>query len=349
MPSLPDAAHALRYAVAVTRLAHVHVLRIAGADARAALARLCAGAIRVRDGQLQHVLLLQEDGTPFADAFLLCDDEAFDLLYEGPGPEEMRAHAARHLPATCDVTLEDRSRTHAIVGLDGPFAWELVSRIAGAEVVGLPYLTFFKTDEYTCYRAGKTGEYGYGLVVARAACDALEQRLLTAGADLDAIAGTREALELAALENFFFNIHREGRAGLTPLELQLQWRVDGAGDGVGVAAVRARRSEGQRARVTTLRADARLAEGDAVRLGDAVIGRVLQAAWSPVAGAWIALALLDLPWAIPGLDALRVGDADAPARSVSPPVLNNKSLFVSAQMHAYATRDEIALPPLVRR
>ena len=42
------------------------------------------------------------------------------------------------------------------------------------------------------------------------------------------------------------------------------------------------------------------------------------------------------------------GGASVAARSVSPPTLNNRSLFVSPQLHSYATRSGIELPPLAR-
>lgn len=345
-----DATVALRHSVVVTPLTEMRALRFSGPDARRALERLCAGTIRVRDGQLQHILLLHDDATPFADGFLLCDDDRYELLYEGPDPEAMRAHVADHLPIECKIALEDRSTSHAIIGIDGPFAWELVSRLAGAEAVGLPYLTFFKTDAFCCFRAGRTGEYGYGLIVERDTAAALVQGLHAQGADLDVVPGTRDALELAALENFFFNIHREGQAELTPLELQLQWRVNRAGNGVGVAALNARRAAGIAQRVTTLLATGRMGGGDLVLRASTPIGRVLHASWSPSRREWVALALLDIGFAIPGLTKLRVraAEGEVQARTVTPPVLNNASLFVSAQMHSYATRGEIERPSLVR-
>lgn len=350
MPRRPDAAEALRTSVVVTRLDHVHVVRFTGADAARALNRLAAGVIRARDGQVQHVLLLNEDARCWADGFVLCDDEAYDLMYEGPTPAMMLAHIAAHVPQAWDVVVEDRSLSHALLGIDGPFAWELVSRLAGAEAVGLPYLTFFHADEFCCVRSGKTGEYGYSLLLPRGRVDALEARALAEGVALDAAPGTLEVLDLAALECFFFNIRSEGRADVTPIELQLQWRVSYDGDGVGLLTLRRHRGEGVTSRVTTLLAADRVAVGDAVQLHGSRVGTVLNAAWSRARKEWIALALLDLACAVPGVGAFNVIAAGGPvaARSVSPPILNNASLFVSPQMHSYATRAEIALPRLVR-
>ena len=350
MPRRSDAADALRASVVVTRLDHVHVVRLTGADAARALGRLAAGVIRARDGQVQHVLLLNERARCLADGFVLCDDEAFDLIYEGPTPAAMLTHIAAHLPQEWDVTVEDRSVSHALLGMDGPFAWELVSRIVGAEAVGLPYLTFFHAHEFCCIRSGKTGEYGYSLLLPRGGLDALEARALAEGASLDAAPGTLEVLDTGALECFFFNIRGEGRADVTPIELQLQWRVSYDGDGIGLPELRRHRSVGFASRVTTLLTSDRVAVGDEVRLHGACVGSVLNAGWSPSRKEWVALALLELACALPGIGAFKVSAAAGPvnARSVSPPTLNNASLFVSPQMHSYATRAEISLPRLVR-
>ena len=351
MPSRADPAVAIRESVVVTRLDHVHLLRIRGDDARAALDVLCAGIVRARDGQLQHVLLLDDDAHCFADAYLVADDEEYDLLVEGPTADALHAHLARHLLLGSDIEVEDRTVTHALLGLDGPYAWELVSRVAGAEAIGLPYLTFFHADEWTCYRAGKTGEFGYGLIVPREARDSLETLLLEKGEPLGVTRGTLDTLDQCALENFFFNVRREGREPVTPIELQLQWRVAYDKDAVGLDALRRHRAAGPSVRLTSLVAEREVAAGDEVRLDGAAVGRVVNAGWSVTRGDCVALALLDARWAHPGIETFTVSHAaDAvPARSVTPPVLNNRSLFVSPQLHAYATRAEVAMPPLARR
>jgi aminomethyltransferase len=341
---------ALRSSVVITRLDHVHAMSVHGADARRGLEFLCATSIRIRDGQLQHVLMMDEAAHCLADAFVLCDDEGFEVLYEGPSPGSMMAHIAQHLPFGWDVHISDRSESHRLIAIDGPFAWELLSRVVGPEVVGLPYRTFFHSDSRCCLRAGKTGEYGYVMLVSLGGQAALEAELWAGGADLDVAHGTVAALDVAALENFFFNIRQEGRARLSPLELQLQWRVQYAGDGVGLTALRQRRESGRTSRVTTVVAPELMCVGDDVTLDGSRVGTVLNAARSDSRGEWVALALLDLACAVPGIHGFRVANdaGETHARSVAPPVLNNRSIFVNPQMHSYATRGEIAMPGLAR-
>ncbi|MCP5067184.1 MAG: hypothetical protein GY946_11515, partial [bacterium] len=82
---------------------------------------------------------------------------------------------------------------------------------------------FFGEEDCYCFRAGKTGEYGYDLLVPHAQYDPLHDKLQDIGRAFDMQPVGLAALDQCALENWFFNIRREGQLGLTPLELQ-RWR-----------------------------------------------------------------------------------------------------------------------------
>ena len=56
MPPSADPAFAVRESVVVSRFEDVALVRFRGPEARDAVDRLCAGPLRVRDGQLQHLL-----------------------------------------------------------------------------------------------------------------------------------------------------------------------------------------------------------------------------------------------------------------------------------------------------
>lgn len=342
---------AIRASVALSRLDHVCHVRISGTRAYETLDHVAAGQLRVRDGQLLHTILLTDDAFPLADAYVGRDDEDFFLLAEGIEAGALVEHLRRHVPPGESVLVEDRSASHAIVAVDGPYAWELLGAAIDPEVIGLPYLTFYHREGLTCYRAGKTGEYGYGIIVRRDDADALVEHLRAVGSVFDLRDATLDALDHCALENWFFNIRREGRERVTPLELQLQWRVSYRKEYVGAAALRKRRAEGARQRLSCLLADSAIAVGDVVNLAGAPIGRVVNAGFSAARGEWVAQALLDVAWAHPGIHDLAVANArgSAVARTVSPPVLMNRSLSVSPQLHGYLTRHEHPGPPLVRR
>ena len=342
---------ALRTSAGVSRHDHVRLLRVTGDGAFDVIDRVTSAQLRVRDGQLLHTLMLTDEGHPMADVYVGRDDEEFFLLAEGPEAVELTAHIRSHVPAGADVIIEDRSSTHAILAVDGPYAWELLGAAVDPEIIGLPYLTFYHREGMTVFRAGKTGEYGYSMIVPRADSHALHARLLKAGALYDAREVSLDALDHCALENWFFNIRREGRAPVTPIELQLQWRVNYGKGFVGAEALRSRRAERPSERLTTLVADGPIGIGDAVRAEDARIGSIVNAAYSDIRGEWVALALLELRWASPGIAGLTIVGAagEVTARTVTPPLLMNRSLSVSPQLHSYLTRHDHPAPPLVRR
>jgi glycine cleavage system aminomethyltransferase T len=345
---LHDAVRAIRSSVAVSRLDHVRCVRLRGHGAYDALDRVCPADLYVRDGQILHGLLLEEDASLFADIYLACDDEEYLLLAEGPTQPDFVEYLRRHTADVADVEIVDLSEAYSLIGLNGPYAWELMGSVAGEETIGLPYLTFFHQEQWICCRVGKTGEYGYAIIVPAADAPAAYERCLHRGGNLDAVEADLDALDQCALENWFLNVRREGRQPVTPIELQLQWRVSYRKTYVGSDALARRRAEGSRERLTCLVADGAVQVGSDVVLDGRLVGRVVNAGYSPTRGKWVALALIDIAWAYPGIDALRVDGADGAvcARSVSPPVINNRSLYVSPQLHSYRTRDEFDFPPL---
>src|SRR4051812_30520265 len=283
---MKDAVHALRHSVGLSRLDHVHYLAVTGPRAYEAVDCLVSGLLRVRDGQLMHTLLLTDDARPFADVYVARNDEECLLLAEGPSREELLAHVQRHLPSDGSARLEDRSASHAIIGVDGPYAWELLGATLDPEVIGLPFLTFYHHRQWLCYRAGKTGEYGYGVIGPRDDIDQLEQRMRTTGQAYDLVNVGLDALDQCALENWFFNIRREGREDVTPIELQLQWRVSYKKDFTGSAALRQRRLAGAATRLTCLIADDSVAIGDSAMICDTHAGSLVNTGYSDVRQGW---------------------------------------------------------------
>ena len=346
----PEDVAAVREAVALSRLDHVAYVRVRGESAYPALDRIFPSALRMRDGQMLHTLLLDERAHPIADVHLCWDDEEFFLLADGLPPDALMTYLRDHLPTGSDVELEDLSESHAILSLDGPYAWELLGIAVDPEAIGLPYLTFYHRGDWICYRAGRTGEFGYGLIVPRGDVESLTASIHAAGTGFDLREVGLDTLDQCALENWFFNIRREGRQAVTPIELQLQWRVSYQKEFVGSEALRRRRAERPAVRLTCLLGKQELALGAKVFLSGAAVGSIVNAGYSHVRDEWIGLALIETRWAHPGIDAFRVADGEGQvaARSVSPPVLLNRSLGVSPQLHSYATRHERPVPSLVR-
>jgi glycine cleavage system aminomethyltransferase T len=270
------------------------------------------------------------------------DDQRYLLSAEGPSGDALEQWLEQHA-AGPELQLERLDRTHRLFSLHGPWAWELLSACLGPDVVGMPYLTLMRGGGgLICLRTGKTGEYGYELLVPNEGFAALHEGLVQAGRDWELQRVSQGTLDHCALENWFFSIRHEGRFALSPLELGLQWRLSPKKkEYVGAAALAGRRAS---ARVTCVVADGPVAEGDEVSFEGRVIGRVLHAVKSPVVQGWVASTLLELPLAVPGIWGLTAGGHAA--RTSSPPVLNNRSLYVSPQRHTWADRSSPQFPPL---
>jgi aminomethyltransferase len=338
---------AIRTGVAWSAAPPVVCLRVDGDDALPTLDRACAADLFVRDGQVRPTVLLDDQGRVFADVYVGQDEEAYLLIAEGPPADRLVDHLRSCAPAGASLSIEDLTASHDTLSVHGPYAWELIGELLGPDLIGLPYLYFYRTDGVLCLRGGKTGEYGYDLFVPRERVAEIRARLLEAGRAFDLAEVGLEALSQCSLENGFFDVRREGGHGLTPIELGLQWRVSYRKDHVGAAALSAQRGAGVARRATTLLSEAALAEGDAVYLEDRRIGHVLTAGASPVAAAHVALALLDRPYFHAGIDRFTAGAGRAAVTTVSPPVIVNRSLYINPQRHAWATRDRDQFPPLV--
>jgi glycine cleavage system aminomethyltransferase T len=338
-----NAVEAIRSSVAFTVLDHVTAVRVTGAGAFHAVDRITPRELFIRDGQIMHTLLLTETAQPRADLYVCADDQDFILLAEGISADELA-----DLVRGPTVDAIDLRQDHALVSLDGPYAWEMFAELAGPEVIGAPYMSFFHGDDMTAFRAGKTGEFGYTLMVPRAREASLRSTLLDQGAPFDIVQGNLDALDQCALENWYFNIRREGRCAVTPVELQLQWRVSASKAFAGAALLAERRANPtQRLQLCVAREP--IVTGDRVMYGTESIGSVVNAGHSVVRGDHVAMALIDRAYAHPGITTFSVvhGDATVAIETLAAPALDNRSLYVNPQLHSYHTRAEVQFPPVV--
>jgi glycine cleavage system aminomethyltransferase T len=345
--ALEDEIKAIRHATALSGSEGRSVFRLSGTGAQAAADRLCPRELFLRDGQMLHTLLLNERANPIADAYLCADGEDYLLICEGPGPEWLMDLVRDRIPSGKGTEITEVTADRELLSLNGPYAWELLSEAISPEVIGLPYLGFYHGDGFTCFRAGKTGEFSFDLLLPKQGAAAMRNRLMDLGAAFGLREAGGDALDLCALENFCFNVRLDADPEATPLELQLQWRVSFRKEYVGSEALRQRRKQWTK-RAVLIGCRQRLAGGDKLFAGNVGAGHVLHAAYSPDRGEWLGLALIDLGQAHPGvaLDC-QTTEGPVPARILSAPAINNRSLYVDPQRHAYATRGEDKFPPLV--
>ncbi len=343
--SLVDEVHAIRNSAGLSDASHVVAVRIEGVGALELVQLASTQAPHAREGRVRQSLLLRDDATIFADAFIVRADDGFLLFAEGPSESELVAWLE---------TLRDRANLSALVvgmsavwvvfGVDGPYAWEVVAKLLGPIVLGQPYLSLLRRDELLCLRAGKTGEYGYLIFAPRDAAAEVRSKLTEGGGALDLATVSLEALDVCALENWHFSWRMLGASSLTPIELQLQWRVVYTRAFVGADALRTRRAEGIRARTTCFVSSSSLRGGERVLLEGIDVGEVLSTVASPTLGQTVGAALLLARFAHPHLPlTAETPNGLASLRTCTASLVDNLSLHVQPHKHAYATRAALEL------
>lgn len=292
-------------------------------------------------------VFLDSEARLWADVEICRDDEALYILAEGVSSADMIDYLNDCRPLGNLADVRDMSQSHRMVSLEGAYAWELLAELVGPEVMGLPYLTFFESEGFTCFRSGKTGEYGYYLLAPADEALALHEKLRGLGQRFDVADVELAAMDQCALENGFLCMRTPGITRYNPIELQLQWRVSYRKSYVGSDALLAIRERGVSQRVSHVISDAQLRAGDDVFLEDDKVGTVLQAGYSGIRGEWVGLTMLGLEYAYPGVRVLRAGDARNAIITASAPLINNRSIYVNSQNHTYTLRHEENYPPLM--
>ena len=288
--------------------------------------------LAIRDGQFKQGLLLDEQGRPQADLLVgLIQDKLF-IVSRGLDAESVAHALGGGIAGDWDI-----------FGIEGPFAWELMASWDSPGIIGLPYLGAFSPREgIHILRAGYTGEYGYLMLIRPDLSDAEWGQLGALGQAFDAKEVGLDAIQHCSLENWVFDPLRDGQHQLDALELQLRWRIDMTKEALGVDALRTHKSAGLRRRITAMSAPSSVSVGATVRADGRAIGTILATAPDLEGDTHRVLAVLDMPYAQPGIDSYLVDEV--PCRTQSAPWVLNRSLYVNPQRHAYARRHDVVIP-----
>ena len=346
--SLADEVGAVRRSAGVSRGTHVALVRVEGPGALELLQGASTRSPHLREGRVRHTLFLHDDGSLFADVLVVNLGPSWLVLAEGPDEAALASWLERssEVDQARHTSVVALGKESAVLELDGPYAWEVAAGLLGPAVLGMPYLTVLQREDIVCLRAGKTGEYGYLLVVPRAKVSEVEAKLLALGEPLALRRVSLEALDLCGLESWHFNMRwlpeRSSASPLTPVELQLQWRVEYTREFMGARALRARKSESTRSRATCFTADDAVSPGQPVFLGSLEVGEILVAARSPTLGMTVGAALLLNRVAHPHVILSSMGpDSPITIRTTTASLVHNESLRVQpSPRNAYSSRGE---------
>lgn len=326
---------AVRDAVGLTDFSFIRTFSIPEAQAIDVLDALLAGNVpKIRFGRVLHTFLADPQGHVVADCFVANNDQEFLFTCESIVPDDPLN--ALLDPSGSGIPGRDLTPEIAVLSLDGFKAWEVVKKIFGADVLGLPYLSIenysFAGQPIRLIRAGKTSEFGYLLFAPQTTAvelfETLRSEVTSRGGRLCGV----EVHDDLRLDGRFFNIHAEGCQVRDPLPLGLQWMIDfDKPDFLGAASIRERRAAGLQSKIVGLAAprdDAAIGIGTPLFLEGRPAGKVVAQGFSQVLAQPLALGLLPIDIAYSGLEFRRSHPEGPALRSISMPPIMPRSLSV---------------------
>jgi aminomethyltransferase len=316
--------HAVRTAAGLFDLSHMAEILILGPEAADALDYALAGKISaVAISQAKYSLLLDRDGGIVDDLVVYRTGEDRFLIVANASN---RAVVAEQLLERCspfDCQVFDESDDIALIAVQGPKAYEILSQVPGVQVDGLADLKYYwstpgtykpvpgerEQHELLVARTGYTGEDGFELYVAPDVAPVLWDAIMETGAGsglVPAGLASRDTLRLEAGMPLYGH-----ELGLTTFPVQaglgrvVNLKKDG--DFVGRTPVEAGAPAGSRVLVGLVaegkragRAEYSVYDDPSTSSAAEPVGIVTSGALSPTLGYPIAMAYVDPAAAAPG-------------------------------------------------
>ena len=330
---------AIRNSVALEEETDMRCLLIRGREAFKLMDQICPCNVYLQNGQMRHTLLLNLKAVPFADVYVCRNREDAYLLGYWDASVDLIDWMNMHQGPFTDYSIIDLNESNSYLSLNGPYAWELCANAIGNEILGMPYLSNMSVKSGMVFRAGTTGEFGYHLMVPSEQKNEWTEILINSGKTFDLEVNESAARAQCSLENFFFDLNREGQYQLTPPELQLQWRLSRQKtEYPGSEALENLREKGWDRRLTCVLTEQPLEVNDEIFYENESVGQVVSVGYSPVRKEFVGKALIRKPFWFAGLNCFHVNNQEL--RTVSAPAIDNRSIHINMNLDSYSTRDE---------
>jgi aminomethyltransferase len=309
--------HAVRTAAGLFDLSHMAEIVLLGPEAADALDYALAGRISaIAIGQAKYSLLLGRDGGIVDDLVAYRTGEDRFLIVANASN---RAVVVEELRARCslfETDVFDESDDIALIAVQGPRSYEILSQVPGVQVDGLADLRYYRSTpgtykpvpgereqhELLVARTGYTGEDGFELYVAPDGAPLLWDAILETGSGsglVPAGLASRDTLRLEAGMPLYGH-----ELGLTtsPAQAGLSRVVNFTkeGDFVGRAATEAGTPAGSRVLVGLVsegkragRAGYEVFDSSVTERVEGAVGIITSGALSPTLGYPIAMAYVD--------------------------------------------------------
>jgi aminomethyltransferase len=311
-------------------VSHMGQARLEAADfetAAAALEALTPADFQnLKPGRIRYTQLVTGDGGIIDDLMVTrtADGKALSLVVNASRQDIDFAHLRAHLPA--NIALAPHPE-RALLALQGPEAASILPRaIPGVERLSFMESGTFEVngEAFHISRSGYTGEDGYEISVPAASAEAFARRLLAEPEVLPIGLGARDTLRLeAGLPLYGQDMDETASPVEANLAFSIGKRRRAEGGFPGAARIQRELSQGPSRIRVGLKLEGRAAARTHMKVADAggnAVGEVTSGAFTPTAGASIAMAWVPPHLAEPGTAlSVEIRGALQPARVVPMP------------------------------
>lgn len=355
--SIPSSYHdildeykAVRENALLVDYSHMAIVSVTGEDAWILVNHIASADISiVRDEQGIYSLVLNDDGTILGDMYVLCAMDGYYILSENISVariiEVLKFAAEKYDDLGIQEIPEIKSMEDdnwGAIMLEGPYSWELMSEIYGYDIIGLPYYEYMNTeDDLIVFRCGKHGEFAYQVIGPQSLLVELWVKLQKIGVKYLLKTGGLDYQRIVRVENPSWDKSIYAEYSTNPVELQLQWAIQyDKEDFIGKAAVELMSAQSAARKVVGIVPCvncASLSKDDKILVNGQTVGFIINAVYSPAAQSWIALALINTPYALSDIDGyiIKTAQGDIAAKTKTLPFIYNFSLLVNPTTHSY--------------
>ncbi|MDX6818333.1 aminomethyltransferase family protein [Klebsiella oxytoca] len=355
--SIPSSYHdildeykAVRENALLVDYSHMAIVSVTGEDAWILVNHIASADISiVRDEQGIYSLVLNDDGTILGDMYVLCAMDGYYILSENISVariiEVLNFAAEKYDDLGIQEIPEIKSMEDdnwGAIMLEGPYSWELMSEIYGYDIIGLPYCEYMNTEDgLIVFRCGKHGEFAYQVIGPQSLLIELWVKLQKIGVKYLLKTGGLDYQRIVRVENPGWDQSIYAEYSTNPVELQLQWAIQyDKEDFIGKAAVELMSAQSAARKVVGIVPCvncASLSKDDKILVNGQTVGFIINAVYSPAAQSWIALAFINIPYALSDIDGyiIKTAHGDIAAKTKTLPFIYNFSLLVNPTTHSY--------------
>jgi aminomethyltransferase len=287
-----------RKGVAVSMLTSWSVIKVSGGDANEFLDKVATGNIEeLYETSISYSLILDAGAKIISDVLIFNAGDDYLLVMNAETSDAVLAQLNANSGDFGDIEITNVSDAYTLIGVDGPYAWEVPKELIGLETIGLRLLTFqdFEFEGHECLlaRLGFAGEYGYMFLAATEVGNGLVEKIKEVKGT--AIIRDGNIPDVVRLEVRSFNSQRDIPNGEGPLEAGLHWMIDfRKEDFIGLSALQAQLDAGVSRKLVALNVPTTrdLVAAD-VEIDGTKVGYVVNAGYSPIAETGIAFAYLN--------------------------------------------------------